>query len=202
MYRRLGKRLFDLAAAVPASIIAAPILGLVALLVRAKLGAPVLFRQTRPGLYGKPFTLYKFRTMTDARDAQGNLLPDAARLTPFGRFLRSTSLDELPELWNVLRGDMSLVGPRPLLMQYLDRYTPEQARRHEVRPGITGWAQVNGRNALTWEQKFALDVWYVDHLSFWLDLKIIALTLWKILKREGISQPGQATAEEFMGGAR
>jgi lipopolysaccharide/colanic/teichoic acid biosynthesis glycosyltransferase len=202
MYRRLGKRLFDLAVAVSASVIAAPILGLVALLVRAKLGAPVLFRQTRPGLYGKPFTLYKFRTMTDARDAQGNLLPDAARLTPFGRFLRSTSLDELPELWNVLRGDMSLVGPRPLLMQYLDRYTPDQARRHEVRPGITGWAQVNGRNALTWEQKFALDVWYVDHLSFGLDLKIIALTLWKILKREGISQPGQATAEEFMGGAR
>ena len=199
MYRRLGKRLFDLAVAVPASVIAAPILGLVALLVRAKLGAPVLFRQTRPGLYGKPFTLYKFRTMTDARDAQGNLLPDAARLTPFGRFLRSTSLDELPELWNVLRGDMSLVGPRPLLMQYLDRYTPDQARRHEVRPGITGWAQINGRNALTWEQKFALDVWYVDHLSFWLDLKIIALTLWKILKREGISQPGQATVEYFHG---
>jgi len=199
MYRRLGKRLFDLAVAVSASVIAAPILGLVALLVRAKLGAPVLFRQTRPGLYGKPFTLYKFRTMTDARDAQGNLLPDAARLTPFGRFLRSTSLDELPELWNVLRGDMSLVGPRPLLMQYLDRYTPDQARRHEVRPGITGWAQVNGRNALTWEQKFALDVWYVDHLSFWLDLKIIALTLWKILKREGISQPGQATVEYFHG---
>jgi len=202
MYRRLGKRLLDLGVAVLASIIAAPILGLMALLVRVKVGAPILFRQTRPGWHGKPFTLYKFRTMTDARDAEGNLLPDAARLTPFGRFLRSTSLDELPELWNVLKGDMSLVGPRPLLMQYLDRYTPEQARRHEVRPGITGWAQVNGRNALTWEQKFALDVWYVDHLSFWLDLKIIALTIWKTLKREGISQSGQATAEEFMGGAR
>ena len=137
--------------------------------------------------------------MTGARDATGNLLPDAERLTPFGRFLRATSLDELPELWNVIKGDMSLVGPRPLLMQYLDRYTPEQARRHEVRPGVTGWAQVNGRNALTWEQKFALDVWYVDNLSLWLDVKIIFLTVWKILRREGISQPGQATAEEFMG---
>jgi sugar transferase EpsL len=150
-------------------------------------------------LHGKPFTLYKFRTMTDARDAQGNLLPDAERLVPFGRFLRSTSLDELPELWNVLRGDMSLVGPRPLLMQYLERYTPEQARRHEVRPGITGWAQVSGRNALTWEEKFALDVWYLERFSFWLDAKIIFLTAWKILKREGISQPGQATMEEFRG---
>lgn len=198
-YHRVGKRLFDLLLAVPTLIVLSPLLTVLALLVRVNLGAPVLFRQTRPGLHGKPFTLYKFRTMTDARDAQGNLLPDAERLTPFGRFLRSTSLDELPELWNVLKGDMSLVGPRPLLMQYLDRYTPEQARRHEVRPGITGWAQVNGRNALTWEQKFALDVWYVDHLSFWLDLKIIALTLWKILKREGISQPGQATVEYFHG---
>jgi lipopolysaccharide/colanic/teichoic acid biosynthesis glycosyltransferase len=137
--------------------------------------------------------------MTEARDAQGHLLPDADRVTPFGRFLRSTSLDELPELLNVLKGEISLVGPRPLLMQYLDRYTPEQMRRHEVKPGITGWAQVNGRNALTWEQKFALDVWYVDHLSLWLDLKIITLTMWKILTREGISQPGRATAEEFMG---
>lgn len=198
-YHRVGKRLFDLLLAVPTLIVLSPLLTVLALLVRVNLGAPVLFRQTRPGLHGKPFTLYKFRTMTDARDAQGNLLPDAARLTPFGRFLRATSLDELPELWNVLKGDMSLVGPRPLLMQYLDRYTPEQARRHDVRPGITGWAQVNGRNALTWEQKFALDVWYVDHLSFWLDLKIIALTLWKILKREGISQPGQATVEYFHG---
>jgi sugar transferase EpsL len=198
-YHRYGKRALDLALTIPALIVLSPVLLLIALSVRLTLGAPILFRQMRPGLYGKPFTLYKFRTMTDARDAQGNLLPDAARLTPFGRFLRATSLDELPELWNVLKGDMSLVGPRPLLMQYLDRYTPEQARRHEVRPGITGWAQVNGRNALTWEQKFALDVWYVDHLSFGLDLKIIALTLWKILKREGISQPGQATMGEFLG---
>lgn len=199
MYARWGKRLLDLIVALTALIVLAPVLAVLALLVRAKLGAPVLFRQTRPGLHGKPFTLYKFRTMTDARDAQGNLLPDAERLTPFGRFLRSTSLDELPELWNVLKGDMSLVGPRPLLMQYLDRYTPEQARRHEVRPGITGWAQVNGRNALSWDEKFRLDVWYVDNMSLWLDLRIVALTVWKILKREGISQPGQATMEEFMG---
>jgi len=176
-----------------------PPLALVALLVRVKLGSPVLFRQLRPGLRCQPFTLYKFRTMTDARDAQGRLLPDAERLTRLGRFLRSTSADELPELFNVLKGDMSLVGPRPLLMQYLDRYTPEQMRRHEVKPGITGWAQVNGRNAITWEQKFALDVWYVDHRSLGLDLKILALTLWKTLRREGISQPGQATMEEFMG---
>jgi len=160
----------------------------------------VLFRQQRPGLHGQPFTLYKFRTMTDARDAQGNLLPDAQRLMPLGRFLRSTSLDELPELFNVFKGDMSLVGPRPLLMRYLDRYTPEQMRRHEVKPGITGWAQVNGRNAVTWEQKFALDVWYVSNVSLWLDMKIIALTVWKVFKREGISQPGHATAQEFTGG--
>jgi len=176
-----------------------PILVVVATLVRFKLGKPILFRQQRPGLQGKPFLVYKFRTMTEARDAQGNLLPDGERLTPLGRFLRSTSLDELPELINVLKGEMSLVGPRPLLMQYLERYTPEQMCRHEVKPGITGWAQVNGRNALTWEQKFALDLWYVDHQSLWVDLKIMALTIWKILRREGISQPGQATAEEFMG---
>jgi len=183
---------------IPALLFLAPFLLALAFLVRLKLGAPVLFRQQRPGLHGKPFTLYKFRTMTDARDAQGALLPDAQRLTPFGRFLRSTSLDELPEFFNVLKGDMSLVGPRPLLMQYLDRYTPEQARRHEVRPGISGWAQVNGRNALTWEEKFALDVWYVDHVSLWLDLKIIALTVWKLLTREGITHPGEATMAEFM----
>ena len=202
MYRNWGKRLLDLTINVSIAIVAAPVLGLVALGVSLTLGAPILFRQLRPGFHGEPFTLYKFRTMTDARNAQGNPLPDAERLTPFGRFLRSTSLDELPELWNVLRGDMSLVGPRPLLMQYVDRYTPEHARRHEVRPGITGWAQVNGRNTLTWEQKFALDVWYVDNLSLWLDMKIIVLTIWKIFKREGISQPGQVTAEEFMGRAR
>ena len=169
--------------------------------IRITMGTPVFFRQQRPGLHGEPFTIYKFRTMTDKRDDQGDLLPDAERLTPFGRFLRIASLDELPELVNVLRGEMSLVGPRPLLMQYLERYTPEQARRHEVRPGITGWAQVNGRNALSWENKFELDVWYVDHVSLWLDLKIIALTLWKIVRREGISQPGRATMEEFVGTA-
>jgi len=198
-YARYGKRILDLVLTAPALVVFLPALALVAVLVRLKLGSPVLFRQQRPGLHGQPFTLYKFRTMTDARDARGNLLPDAQRLRPLGRFLRSTSLDELPELLNVLKGEMSLVGPRPLMMQYLDRYTPEQMRRHKVRPGITGWAQVNGRNAITWEQKFALDVWYVDHWSLGLDLKILALTLWKILKREGISQPGQATMEEFMG---
>ena len=170
-----------------------------ALLVRLKLGAPVLFRQQRPGLHGKPFTLYKFRTMIGARDADGNLLPDAERLTSFGRFLRSSSLDELPELFNVLKGEMSLVGPRPLLMEYLPLYSEEQMRRHEARPGITGWAQINGRNALTWEDKFKLDVWYVDHRSLWLDIRIIVLTIWKILKREGISQPGHVTAQKFMG---
>ena len=193
------KRVVDLLVGSALLILLSPVLLLTALGVWLKLGRPILFRQQRPGLHGQSFTLIKFRTMTDARDNQGNPLPDAGRLTAFGQFLRSTSLDELPELFNVVKGDMSLVGPRPLLMQYLDRYTSEQMRRHEVKPGITGWAQVNGRNALTWEQKFALDVWYADHQSLWLDLKIIALTTWKILKREGISQPGQATAQEFMG---
>jgi lipopolysaccharide/colanic/teichoic acid biosynthesis glycosyltransferase len=199
LYWHLGKRVLDLGLSISAGVVLSVVLAVVAALVRVNLGAPILFYQQRPGLHGQPFTLLKFRTMTDARDPQGNLLPDAERLTGFGRFLRSTSLDELPEMLNVLKGDMSLVGPRPLLMQYLDRYTPEQARRHEVRPGITGWAQVNGRNALSWEQKFALDVWYVDHFSLTLDIKILAMTLWKILKREGISEPGQATAQEFMG---
>ena len=199
MYRRIGKRSLDILLSALGLALLSPLLTVVAVFVRHQLGAPALFRQLRPGRRGQPFTLYKFRTMTDARDAQGALLPDAERLTPFGRRLRNASLDELPELLNVLKGDMSLVGPRPLLMQYLERYTPEQARRHAVRPGITGWAQVNGRNALTWQQKFALDVWYVDHLSLQLDLKILALTGWKILKREGISQPGEATASEFMG---
>jgi len=174
-------------------------MGLIALAVRLRLGVPVLFRQRRPGLHGQPFTLLKFRTMTGARDAAGNLLPDAERLTPLGRFLRATSLDELPELLNVLKGEMSLVGPRPLLLEYLTRYTPEQARRHDVRPGITGWAQVNGRNALSWEHKFALDVWYVDHVSLGLDLKILVLTALRVLARQGISQPGHATMEEFLG---
>jgi sugar transferase EpsL len=200
MYPHYSKRLFDLALTIPALILLAPILALVALFVRIQLGVPIFFRQQRPGLHGRPFMLLKFRTMTDACDAHGNLLPDAVRLTSFGRFLRSTSIDELPELINVLRGEMSLVGPRPLLMEYLDRYTPEQMRRHDVLPGISGWAQINGRNALEWDQKFALDVWYVDHQSLWLDLKIVAITIWKILVREGISQPGQATAEEYKGG--
>jgi sugar transferase EpsL len=197
-YCRCGKRGLDLVLSALGLIVLSPLLALVVIMVRWKLGAPILFRQQRPGLRAQPFVLVKFRTMTNTHDAQGNIFPDAERLTPFGRFLRSTSLDELPELWNVVKGDMSLVGPRPLLMQYLGRYTPEQMRRHEVRPGITGWAQVNGRNALTWEQKFALDVWYVDHLSLGLDLKILAWTFWKAVKREGVNQPGQATADEFL----
>jgi sugar transferase EpsL len=196
---QVSKRAFDLILTIPTLIVLLPFLASLAALIRVLLGSPVLFRQKRPGWRGIPFWLLKFRTMTNAHDDKGNLLPDDARLTRFGRFLRATSLDELPELLNVLRGDMSLVGPRPLLMQYLDRYTPEQARRHEVKPGITGWAQVNGRNTITWEEKFKLDVWYVDNWSFGLDVKIIFITLWKILKREGISHPGQATMEEFKG---
>ncbi len=168
--------------------------------VRRRLGSPVFFRQTRPGLHGRPFNMVKFRTMTNARGLDGQLLPDSQRLTSFGRFLRASSLDELPELWNVLRGDMSLVGPRPLLMEYLPLYSPEQARRHEVRPGITGWAQVNGRNALSWDEKFKLDVWYVDHRSMWLDIKILWLTVRKVLVREGISAAGEATMPRFTGG--
>jgi sugar transferase EpsL len=199
MYRRHLKRVFDLCVASTALVTLAPLLLILAALVRIQLGAPVIFRQQRPGLHGRPFTMLKFRSMTDARDAEGNLLPDEQRLTPFGRFLRSSSLDELPELINVIRGDMSLVGPRPLLMEYLDRYTPEQMRRHEVRPGITGWAQVNGRNAISWDQKFVLDVWYVDHLSFWLDLRILALTVLRVAQRDGISQRGCATTTIFQG---
>ncbi|WP_461393249.1 sugar transferase [Deferrisoma sp.] len=182
-----------------ALILAGPVCAVLSALVRAKLGTPVFFRQVRPGMHGRPFVMYKFRTMTDARGPDGELLPDAERLTPFGRWLRSTSLDELPELFNVLKGEMSLVGPRPLLMEYLPLYTPEQARRHEVKPGITGWAQVNGRNALTWEEKFRLDVWYVDNQSLWLDLKILLLTLKKVLLREGISAAGEATMPRFTG---
>ena len=193
------KRLLDFIAALLGLIVLAiPLLVLVAL-VRRRLGSPAFFRQVRPGLHGRPFQMVKFRTMTDARGPDGALLPDADRLTPFGRFLRSTSLDELPELWNVLRGDMSLVGPRPLLMEYLPLYTPEQARRHAVRPGITGWAQVNGRNALSWEEKFALDVWYVDHQSLWLDIRILWMTAVKVLRRQDISAPGEATVEYFKG---
>lgn len=195
----LMKRFFDFLGAFIGLVILSPLLIFIALLVRVNMGAPVLFRQVRPGLHGKPFVLYKFRTMRNLRDAEGRLLPDEQRLTRLGAFLRSTSLDELPELFNVLKGDMSLVGPRPLLMEYLPRYTPEQARRHEVKPGITGWAQINGRNALSWEEKFKLDVWYVDNWSLWLDLKILAITFWKVLKREGISAEGHATMPEFEG---
>lgn len=195
----LSKRLFDLIAAAVGLVFALPVMGVVALLVRLKLGRPVLFRQQRPGLNGEIFTLRKFRTMRDAVDREGKALPDAERLTPFGRKLRSTSLDELPELFSVLSGKMSLVGPRPLLVRYLGRYSPEQMRRHEMRPGITGWAQVNGRNALSWEEKFALDVWYVDHWSFWLDLRILWRTVWNVVRREGISGGGEATMREFMG---
>ena len=193
------KRFFDFfATAFGLLVLALPLL-LLALLVRTKLGSPVFFRQTRPGLHGKPFEMVKFRTMTDARDAQGELLPDSERLPPFGRFLRSSSLDELPELWNVLKGEMSLVGPRPLLMEYLPLYTPQQYRRHEVRPGVTGWAQVNGRNAISWEEKFALDVWYVENQSFWLDVKILFLTVKKVLVKDGISASGEATMTKFTG---
>ena len=199
LFRQGLKRVVDLAFTLPGLALLAPLLTILAALVRAKLGPPVLFRQTRPGLRGAPFELLKFRTMTNDSDAEGKLLPDDQRLTSLGEFLRKMSLDEFPGLINVIRGDMSLVGPRPLLMQYLDRYTPEQARRHEVKPGLTGWAQVNGRNAITWEEKFALDVWYVDNRSFWLDLKILAMTAWKVLKREGISAEGEATMPEFMG---
>lgn len=194
------KRLFDLVIALLGMVIALPLMGIIALIIYLREGSPVLFKQPRPGLGGKIFTLYKFRTMRNAVDRHGNPLPDAERLTRLGKFLRSTSLDELPELFNVLRGEMSLVGPRPLLVEYLPRYTPEQTRRHEVLPGITGWAQINGRNALTWEEKFRLDVWYVDHWSLWLDVKILVLTLWKVLRREGINAPGSETAEPFMGG--
>jgi lipopolysaccharide/colanic/teichoic acid biosynthesis glycosyltransferase len=201
-YRRYGKRCLDLAGAGAAAALAAPALLALALLVRLRLGRPVLFRQERPGRHGRPFTLLKLRTMRDLRDAAGEPLPDERRLGPLGRFLRRSSLDELPELWNVLRGDMSLVGPRPLLMEYLPRYTPQQARRHEVRPGITGWAQVNGRNALTWEEKFAHDVWYVDHVSLGVDLRILGATLLAVLRRDGISAEGHATMPKFQGSGR
>jgi sugar transferase EpsL len=193
------KRVFDVVVSATALVVLAPVMGLIALAVWRTMGRPVLFRHVRPGLHGKPFVMYKFRTMRDLRDAEGKLLPDEARLTPFGRWLRSTSLDELPELLNVLRGEMSLVGPRPLLMEYLDRYTPEQARRHEVKPGITGWAQIHGRNNLSWDERFKLDVWYVDNWSLWLDVKILWRTLWMVLRREGISAQGHATMPEFRG---
>jgi len=194
-----SKRLFDLLLTIPGAVLISPLLAVLAILVRWRIGSPILFKQVRPGLRGSGFTLYKFRTMDEKRGQDGRLLPDSARLTGLGRVLRSFSLDELPELANVLRGEMSLVGPRPLLMAYLERYSPEQARRHEVLPGMTGWAQINGRNAITWEQRFALDVWYVDHWSLALDVKILAVTLWKAIAREGVTPAGQATSDEFMG---
>ena len=193
------KRVLDVLGASAALVVLSPLLAVVAVLVRARMGPPVLFRQLRPGREGRPFELTKFRTMTDQRGPDGALLPDAQRLTALGRFLRRTSIDELPELVNVVRGDMSLVGPRPLLMEYLPRYSPEQARRHEVRPGVTGWTQVNGRNALTWEEKFALDVWYVDHRSTRLDLEILGRTVSQVLGGQGVSAPGHATMEPFRG---
>ena len=193
------KRLVDILASGLALIMFSPVIIVVAILVHRKLGSPIFFQQVRPGLGGKPFKMVKFRTMLDAVDSQGNPLPDEVRLTDFGKFLRSTSLDELPELWNVLKGDMSLVGPRPLLMEYLPLYSADQARRHEVRPGVTGWAQINGRNAISWEQKFELDTWYVDNQSLWLDIKILFLTVWKVVHRDGISAAGEATMSRFMG---
>jgi lipopolysaccharide/colanic/teichoic acid biosynthesis glycosyltransferase len=201
-YRTSGKRGVDLALVLLTTPCWLPVVAVAALIVRTRIGSPVLFRQARPGRDGRLFMLVKFRTMTDARDERGELLPDALRLTGWGRMLRASSLDELPELWNVIRGDMSLVGPRPLLVRYLDRYTAEQSRRHEVRPGITGLAQVNGRNALRWEDRFALDVRYVDTCSFGLDLRILLRTIGNVVARRGISEPGHATAQEFMGSAR
>lgn len=193
------KRLVDITLALLGLLLLSPAIGFVAWKIRRKMGSPVLFRQVRPGFNGLPFEMLKFRTMREAFDAQGNHLPDSERMTSFGNFLRSSSLDELPELWNVLKGDMSLVGPRPLLMEYLPLYSPEQHRRHEVRPGVTGWAQVNGRNSLSWDEKFKLDVWYVDNQSLWLDIKILFLTIKKVLVRDGISADGEATMSKFTG---
>ena len=195
------KRLFDIIIAIAGLVILSPLLLFLAIVVRLKIGSPVLFRQQRPGLFGRLFTIYKFRTMLNAFDSKGTPLPDSDRLTVFGKFLRSTSLDELPELFNVLKGDMSIVGPRPLMTKYLDRYTPEQARRHDVKPGITGWAQINGRNAVTWEDKFKLDVWYVDNWNLLVDFKIIFKSFAYVLKREGVSQKDRVTVDEFMGTA-
>lgn len=199
MYRTYGKRLLDLAIAIPLAVALTPLLAMISLLVRWKLGAPVIFSQERPGQAGKIFRMYKFRSMTDERDSSGQLLPDEKRLTAFGRWLRASSLDELPEIWNVIRGEMSLVGPRPLLVRYLPLYNEEQSRRHDVRPGVTGWAQVNGRNAISWEQKFALDVDYVDSHSLGLDLRILAMTALKVIQRDGVSATDHATMPEFRG---
>ncbi|MBW4637296.1 MAG: sugar transferase [Gloeocapsa sp. UFS-A4-WI-NPMV-4B04] len=198
-YSRLVKSILDRLVAAIALLLFSPLLLLAAIAIYIRMGNPILFAQPRPGKDGRIFTFYKFRTMTNQCDSEGNLLPDAQRLTALGKFLRQMSLDELPQLWNVLKGDMSFVGPRPLLVEYLNLYSPEQARRHEIKPGITGWAQINGRNTITWEEKFNLDVWYIDHWSLWLDLKILLLTVWKVLQREGISQAGHATIEDFQG---
>lgn len=197
---RLVKSILDRLVAAIALLLLSPFLLIIAIAIYTRMGSPVLFSQPRPGKEGSIFTFYKFRTMTNDCDANGNILPDEQRLTSLGKFLRKTSLDELPQLWNVLKGDMSLVGPRPLLVGYLNRYTPDQARRHEIKPGITGWAQINGRNAISWEEKFKFDIWYIEHWSLWLDLKIIFLTVWKVLRREGISQTGHVTMEDFKGG--
>lgn len=197
--KQFAKHVFDLASSIILLVMLIFPIVLTAILIRIFLGSPILFRQSRPGLYGKVFILYKFRTMANAHDANGNFLPDEKRLTKFGCWIRRLSLDELPQLFNVLKGDLSLVGPRPLLVEYLPLYTPEQARRHEVKPGITGWAQVNGRNAISWEEKFKLDVWYVDHQSFWLDLKILWLTVCRVFQTKNINQPGHVTAEKFKG---
>ncbi len=197
--RDVLKRALDLAVGGVALILALPIMALLSVLIRLRLGKPVLFRQERPGRFGRPFVLYKFRSMLDARNSDGELLPDEQRLTRFGRFLRASSLDELPELWNVMKGEMSLVGPRPLRMDYLPLYSPEQARRHDVRPGITGWAQVNGRNEAGWAERLRMDVWYVDNRNIWLDLRILLLTAWKVVRREGISADGHATMPPFRG---
>lgn len=199
IYRRFGKRLFDLVLTLPAVLVLAPVMALLAVLVRVKLGRPVVFRQRRPGLHGEPFEMWKFRSMTDERDAAGNLLADHVRLTSFGRWLRATSLDELPSLMQVLAGSLSLVGPRPLMERYLGRYTPEQFRRHDVKPGVTGWAQINGRNAISWDEKFRLDLWYVDHLSFGLDLRILWLTVWKVVARHDVNASDDVPMPEFWG---
>ncbi len=195
----LIKRIFDLLVSILGLLLLSPLFLIITVVIILSNGKPILFRQLRPGYKGSPFTIYKFRTMTDKFDSEGKLLPDEKRVDKFGNFLRGTSLDELPELFNIFKGDMSIVGPRPLLMQYLPRYTSEQARRHEVLPGLTGWAQINGRNAITWEDKFKYDVWYVDNWSFGLDMKIIAETIWKVIKQEGINEPGHISAAEFMG---
>ncbi len=202
MYQRFIKRMLDLSAGFLLLVFIWPFLLLIYIVLRIIIGSPVMLQQKRPGFMGKPFSICKFRTMTEQRNASGNLLPDEQRITKVGRILRSFSLDELPEILNVLKGEMSLIGPRPLMMQYLERYTPKQARRHEVMPGITGWVQINGRNNLSWEEKFDLDIWYVDHQSFMLDLRILCITVWKVLRREGISQEGYIAASEFMGSDR